>query len=167
MSTPPLQGIKVVEFGQNLAGPYAGQILAFLGAEVVKIENPGVGDPGRRLQKGKPDNDPWYFHQFNANKKSLTLNLKSARGLEIVCELLKKADLALYRADGAMIAMAGRPPPRHAHGDRLGQVRHQFGRHGELRLRQPQRHRAQPRQRRGEHDQRQPQRHDRQRRPGQ
>jgi crotonobetainyl-CoA:carnitine CoA-transferase CaiB-like acyl-CoA transferase len=59
----------------------------------VKIENPGLGDPGRRLQRGKPDNDPWYFHQFNANKKSLTLNLKAPRGLEIVRELLKKADV--------------------------------------------------------------------------
>ena len=62
---------------------------------MVKIENPRTGDPGRRLQPGKPDNDPWYFHQFNANKKSLTLNLKSPRGLEIVKELLKKADVTI------------------------------------------------------------------------
>ena len=53
------------------------------------------GDPGRRLRPGKPDNDPWYFHQFNANKKSLTINLKSPRGLEIVKELLKKADVTV------------------------------------------------------------------------
>jgi formyl-CoA transferase len=90
-----LAGIRVVDFTQFEAGPSCTEALAWLGAEVVKIENPGLGDPGRRLQKGKPDNDPWYFHQFNANKRSITLNLKSPRGLEIVRALLKKADVAI------------------------------------------------------------------------
>jgi crotonobetainyl-CoA:carnitine CoA-transferase CaiB-like acyl-CoA transferase len=90
-----LQGIKVVDFTQFEAGPSCTESLAWLGAEVVKIENPLTGDPGRRLAPGKPDNDPWYFHQFNANKKSLTLNLKSPRGLEIVKALLAKADVTI------------------------------------------------------------------------
>ena len=90
-----LEGIRIVDFTQFEAGPSCTESLAWLGAEVVKIENPGLGDPGRRLQKGKPDNDPWYFHQFNANKKSVTLNLKSPRGLEIVKQLLKKADVMI------------------------------------------------------------------------
>src|SRR3954447_21605079 len=77
-----LEGVKIVDFTQFEAGPSCTESLAWLGAEGVKIENPTTGDPGRRLQgPGKPDNDPWYFHQFNANKKSLTLNLKSPRGL--------------------------------------------------------------------------------------
>jgi crotonobetainyl-CoA:carnitine CoA-transferase CaiB-like acyl-CoA transferase len=88
-----LEGIRVVDFTQFEAGPSCTESLAWLGAEVVKIENPRTGDPGRRLQGAKPD--PWYFHQFNANKKSVTLNLKSARGLEIVRELLKKADVTI------------------------------------------------------------------------
>ena len=88
-----LEGIRVVDFTQFEAGPSCTESLAWLGAEVVKIENPGLGDPGRRLQKGKPDNDPWYFHQYNANKKSVTLNLKSPRGNEIVRELIRKADV--------------------------------------------------------------------------
>ena len=88
-----LEGIRVVDFTQFEAGPSCTESLAWLGAEVVKIENPGLGDPGRRLQPGKPDSDPWYFHQYNANKKSVTLNLKSPKGLEIVRELLKKADV--------------------------------------------------------------------------
>ena len=90
-----LEGVRVVDFTQFEAGPSCTESLAWLGAEVVKFENPGRGDPGRRLQPGKPDNDPWYFHQFNANKKSLTINLKSPRGLEIVRESLKKADVTV------------------------------------------------------------------------
>jgi crotonobetainyl-CoA:carnitine CoA-transferase CaiB-like acyl-CoA transferase len=90
-----LEGIRIVDFTQFEAGPSCTEALAWLGAEVVKIENPRTGDPGRRLQPGKPDNDPWYFHQFNANKKSVTLNLKSPRGLEIVLDLLKKADVTI------------------------------------------------------------------------
>ena len=91
-----LAGVKVVDFTQFEAGPSCTESLAWLGAEVVKIENPAVGDPGRRLAgPGAPDKDPWYFHQFNANKKSLTLNLKSPRGLEIVKALLAKADVTV------------------------------------------------------------------------
>jgi crotonobetainyl-CoA:carnitine CoA-transferase CaiB-like acyl-CoA transferase len=88
-----LQGVKVVDFTQFEAGTTSTEVLAWFGAEVVKIENPGRGDPGRRLRAGKPDDDPWYFHQFNVNKKSITLNLKSPKGLEIVKEMLKKADI--------------------------------------------------------------------------
>jgi formyl-CoA transferase len=90
-----LAGVRVVDFTQFEAGPSSTEALAWLGAEVVKIENPKTGDPGRRLRPGQPDDDPWYFHQFNANKKSVTLNLKSPKGLEIVRELLKKADVTV------------------------------------------------------------------------
>src|SRR5262245_23902313 len=94
-----LQGIRIVDFTQFEAGPSCTESLAWLGAEVVKIENPQTGDPGRRQQHGKPDSDPWYFHQFNANKKSVTLNLKSARGLQIVRELLRKADVMVEKLE--------------------------------------------------------------------
>src|SRR5499425_3663483 len=88
-----LAGIRVVDFTQFEAGTSCTEALAWLGAEVVKIENPKTGDPGRRLRPGKPDDDPYYFHMFNANKKSLAINLKTPRGLELVKELLKKADV--------------------------------------------------------------------------
>ena len=83
-----LSGIKVVDFTQFEAGPSCTEALAWLGAEVVKIENPKTGDPGRRLRPGQPDDDPYYFHMFNANKKSITVNLKSPRGLELVKDML-------------------------------------------------------------------------------
>src|SRR2546422_7395795 len=76
-----LAGIRVVDFTQFEAGTSCTEALAWLGADVVKIENPKTGDPGRRLRPGKPDDDPWYFHMFNANKRSLAINLdrKSTR----------------------------------------------------------------------------------------
>ena len=88
-----LDGVKVVDFTQFEAGTTCTEVLAWFGAEVVKIENPGRGDPGRRLRAGKPDDDPWYFYQFNVNKKSLAINLKSPKGLEIVKEMIKQADI--------------------------------------------------------------------------
>jgi formyl-CoA transferase len=89
-----LAGIRVVDFTQFEAGPSCTEALAWLGAEVVKIENPRTGDPARRVLPGKNPDDPWYFHMFNANKKSLTVDLKSPRGLALVKELLAKADVA-------------------------------------------------------------------------
>ena len=83
-----LQGVKVVDFTQFEAGTTCTEVLAWFGAEVVKIENPKTGDPGRRLRPGKPDDDPFYFQVFNANKKSITVNLKSPRGLALVKDLL-------------------------------------------------------------------------------
>jgi len=90
-----LAGVRVVDFTQFEAGPSCTEALAWLGAEVVKIENPRTGDPGRRLRPGQPDDDPYYFQQFNANKKSITLNLKDPQGLAIVKDLLRKADIAV------------------------------------------------------------------------
>ena len=90
-----LAGVRVVDFTQFEAGPSCTEALAWLGAEVVKIENPGRGDPGRRLRPGHPDDDPFYFQQFNANKKSITLNLKAPEGLAIVKDLLRKADITV------------------------------------------------------------------------
>ena len=90
-----LAGIRVVDFTQFEAGPSCTEALAWLGAEVVKIENPRTGDPGRRLRPGQPDDDPYYFQQFNANKKSITVNLKSPEGLALVKDLLRKADIAV------------------------------------------------------------------------
>src|SRR5579864_8813783 len=88
-----LEGVKVVDFTQFEAGTTCTEVLAWFGAEVVKIENPGRGDPGRRLRPGKPDDDPLYFRQFNVNKKSLAINLKSEKGLEIVKDMLRQADV--------------------------------------------------------------------------
>src|SRR5437773_4132302 len=88
-----LTGIRVVDFTQFEAGPSCTEALAWLGAEVVKIENPKTGDPARRVVPGKAPDDPWYFHMFNANKKSLAIDLKSPRSEEHTSELQSHHDL--------------------------------------------------------------------------
>ena len=98
-----LKGVKVVDFTQFEAGPSCTEALGWLGADVVKIENPKMGDPGRRLRPGQPDTDPYYFHAFNANKKSITVNLKSPQGLELVKDMIRKADVMIENfAPGAI-----------------------------------------------------------------
>ena len=101
-----LQGVKVIDFTQFEAGPSCTEALAWLGAEVVKIENPNRGDPGRRLQPNKPDTDPYYFHMFNANKKSVAINLKSPEGLDLAKEMIRQADVMMENfAPGAIERM--------------------------------------------------------------
>lgn len=87
-----LAGVRILDLTQFEAGPSCTEALAWLGAEVVKVENPRNGDPGRAIN---PPNgaDAHYFLQYNANKKSITVNLKDPRGLELVKNLSRKADV--------------------------------------------------------------------------
>ena len=98
MSTPaqefPLQGIKVIEIGTLIAGPYAAGILAQFGAEVIKIESPGAGDPLRKWRKLHEGTSLWWYSQ-SRNKKSVTVNLKAKAGQEIVRELVKDANIVI------------------------------------------------------------------------
>ena len=86
-----LEGVKVLDLTQFEAGPSCTEALAFLGADVVKVENP-KGDPGR-YSGGAPGADAWYFLQYNANKRSVTVNLKDPRGLALLKDMVKQADV--------------------------------------------------------------------------
>ncbi|MBG03408.1 MAG: formyl-CoA transferase [Rhodospirillaceae bacterium] len=98
-----LQGVKILDFTQFEAGPTCTEALAWMGADVVKVENPNRGDPGRRLKPNHPDDDPFYFHILNANKRSMTANLKSPEGLELIRDLLREADVMVENfAPGAI-----------------------------------------------------------------
>jgi formyl-CoA transferase len=90
-----LGGVRVVDLTNNQAGPSCGQMLAWLGADVIKVEEPGKGDPARHLLKDRPDADSLFFVSFNANKRSLPLDLKAERGKEVFRALLKRADVLL------------------------------------------------------------------------
>lgn len=90
----PLQGVRVLEVGTLLAGPFCGHLLADFGAEVIKIEPPGKGDPMRKWgQKYKGESLWWPL--LSRNKKCITLNLKEAKGQEIFCELVRKSDVGI------------------------------------------------------------------------
>jgi len=83
--TLPLQGIKVLDSAHQYPGPYCSMLLADLGAEIIKVERPGVGDPAR--------NNPGFFNGLNRNKKSITLDLKVPSAREIMIRLVKEADV--------------------------------------------------------------------------
>src|SRR5437879_12547365 len=101
-----LSGIRVVDMTHNQAGPACAQILGFLGADVIKLEEPKGGDIARRNMRDREDSDSLFFLLFNANKRSLTLNLKAARGKELLKHLVAKSPLL---ADNVR---PGAPEPR-------------------------------------------------------
>jgi formyl-CoA transferase len=90
-----LSGIRVVDITNNQAGPSCGQMLAWFGADVVKVEEPNGGDIARRNMRDRPDADSLFFLSFNANKRSLTLNLKTPQGKDVFRRLLATADVLL------------------------------------------------------------------------
>lgn len=94
ISPMALDGIKVIEMGQLIAGPFASKLLGEFGAEVIKIEPPQEGDPLRKWRKIKDGTSLWW-HVQSRNKQSLTLDLKSAEGQDIVRQLVSEADVLI------------------------------------------------------------------------
>ena len=93
--TKPLQGIKVIEVGQLLAGPFAGTLLAYFGAEVIKVEPPGDGDPIRGWRLLDNQGTSYWWRSLGRNKKSLTLNLRDQQGRALLGKLLDDADVLI------------------------------------------------------------------------
>jgi succinate---hydroxymethylglutarate CoA-transferase len=119
LSNGPLKGIKVLDFTRILAGPFCTQILADFGADVIKVEQPGLGDETRSWQgKGeaaawKPEANPIsiYYAAINRNKRSLTLDLKKPEALDVVRKLTKEVDVVVENfvpggADGLGVGYA-------------------------------------------------------------
>lgn len=90
----PLAGLKVIELGTLIAGPFAARICAEFGAEVIKVESPDGGDPLRKWRKLYEGTSLWWFVQAR-NKQSITLNLKHEAGLEVLKKLLSEADILI------------------------------------------------------------------------
>ena len=98
-----LTGVKVLDLSQFEAGPSCTAALAWLGADVVKIERPGSGDPGRSLGRTAAERDALYFLQYNANKRSAAINLKDPRGIALIKRLAGRADVLIENfAPGAI-----------------------------------------------------------------
>ena len=90
----PLANIKVVEMGTLIAGPYCGRLLAEFGADVVKIETPGEGDPLRKWRKLHEGNSLWWYAQAR-NKKSVAVNLRDPQGQAVARALMRDADIVI------------------------------------------------------------------------
>jgi formyl-CoA transferase len=93
--TKALDGIRIIDMTHNQAGPACAQILAFLGADVIKLEEPKAGDVARTVHADKKDSDSLFFLLFNANKRSLTLNLKTDEGKRLLKQVIAKSDVLL------------------------------------------------------------------------
>ena len=89
----PLSGMRVIEMGQLIAGPFTGSVLGYFGAEVIKIE-PITGDPVRYWRLTE-NNTSYWWHSVSRNKKSITLNLKSDEGRQIAKDLILKSDVLI------------------------------------------------------------------------
>ena len=89
----PLDGLRVIEMGQLLAGPFTGTILAYFGAEVIKVEPPG-GGPIRGLRVVRDGTSLWYL-SLGRNKKSVTLDFRSEHDRELLMKLLDTADVVI------------------------------------------------------------------------
>ena len=90
----PLSGYRVIELGQLLAGPFAGCMLGYFGAEVIKIETPNGGDPIRNWRQMKDGTSLWWY-SLARNKKSVTIDLKTKTGIELVMRLINSADIVI------------------------------------------------------------------------
>jgi formyl-CoA transferase len=98
-----LQGIRVIDMTHNQAGPACAQMLGFLGADVIKLEEPKAGDVARTVHADRKNSDSLFFLLFNANKRSLTLNLKTEEGKRLFKEVIKQSDVLIENfGPGAM-----------------------------------------------------------------
>ena len=107
----PLSGIKVVDLTRMLSGPFCTMLLGDMGAEIIKIETPGKGD-ATRAQGVIKDGLSWYFAAFNRNKKSITLNLRSKEGKDILTRLIRQSDVVVENFRPTVMAKMGFDYPR-------------------------------------------------------
>ena len=95
MSHRPLDGVRVIEVGQLLAGPFAGTLLGYFGAEVIKVEPPGSGDPIRGWRILDDSGTAYWWRSLGRNKKSVTANLRTDAGRQVVRRLMASADVVI------------------------------------------------------------------------
>jgi formyl-CoA transferase len=101
-----LEGVKILDFTHVQSGPTCTQLLAWFGADVIKVERPGVGDITRGQLQDVPNADSLYFTMLNHNKRSITIDSKNKKGMDILERLVKKCDVLVENfAPGALDRM--------------------------------------------------------------
>ncbi|MGC5010407.1 CaiB/BaiF CoA transferase family protein [Streptosporangium sp. DT93] len=108
----PLGDVRVVELGQLLAGPFCGQLLGDFGAEIIKVEDPGRGDPMRQWGREKPHGTSLWWPVVARNKKSVTCDLRTAEGQDLVRRLVERADVLLENFRPGTLERWGMSPER-------------------------------------------------------
>lgn len=105
--TAPLAGLKILELGRLMAAPFAAQVLADLGADVIKLERPGSGDESRAYGPPFQEGESYYYLSLNRGKRSIAVDLKTPGGKEVVARLVKASDVLLHNWAADAIARAG------------------------------------------------------------
>src|SRR2546423_15245635 len=104
-----LSGVRILDMTHVQSGPSCTQILAWLGADVIKVELPGRGDITRTQLRDLPDVDSLYFTMLNCNKRSLTLNLKAEQGKQILADLIQRSDVMVENFGPGVLDRQGFP----------------------------------------------------------
>src|SRR5215475_932801 len=107
--TNALKGVRILDFTHVQSGPTCTQLLAWFGADVIKIERPGVGDITRGQLQDVPNVDSLYFTMLNHNKRSITLDTKNPKGKEVLTELIKKCDVLVENFGPGVLDRMGFP----------------------------------------------------------
>src|SRR5256886_15725335 len=107
--TKALEGVRVVDMTHVQSGPSATQLLAWLGADVIKLEAPGTGDVTRSQLRDVPGADSLYFTMLNCNKRSITLNMKSDDGKRIFTDLVARVDILVENFGPGVVDRFGFP----------------------------------------------------------
>jgi crotonobetainyl-CoA:carnitine CoA-transferase CaiB-like acyl-CoA transferase len=111
--TGPLEGLRVIEMGSLIAGPFCGQLMGDMGADVIKIEPPGEGDPMRQWGQGAK---PAWWRVIGRNKRSVSIDLRQPRGQEIARQLIEKSDILIENFRPGTLEKWGLSPAA-LHGD--------------------------------------------------
>src|SRR5690242_21095121 len=104
-----LDGVRILDMTHVQSGPTCTQLLAWFGADVIKVELPGRGDITRQQLRDVPNVDSLYFTMLNCNKRSVTINMKSPKGQEIFVRLLKQCDILVENFAPGVLDRQGFP----------------------------------------------------------
>jgi crotonobetainyl-CoA:carnitine CoA-transferase CaiB-like acyl-CoA transferase len=110
----PLEGIRVLELGQLIAGPFAGCVLGYFGAEVIKVEPPGSGDALRNWRVLDEDGTSYWWRSMSRNKRCVTVNMREQRGRDLVHRLALKSDVLIENFRPGTMEKWGLGPERYA-----------------------------------------------------